>query len=212
LKTLLLIFMSVSLGSAGTLFSNLGTPVYQAGSGSLVEGVAPWITQARPFTVSGSGDFNVTQIDLGMVHQLGASTFVASIWSSNSGAPGTALDSWTLTTAEPLGSCCLLATQTGITGLTLTGGDLYFMVAGPVGSNDGSKQEWADNTIGQIVTVYGSLNGGSTWIAETSTTNAAFDVLGDPVVSSVPEPGTLTLLGGGFVAIAAMLRRKRRLQ
>lgn len=47
----------------------------------------PSITQARPFTVGGSGDFQLTQFDLGITQATGLSTFQASIWTTSSGRP-----------------------------------------------------------------------------------------------------------------------------
>lgn len=215
MRFLFLAFAAVSLQAGPlTLFSDLGTggSVYSTDPGSLVQGSGVGgnsISQARPFTVSGTGDFDVTQIDLGVVHDIG-NTFTASIWTSASSQPGSSLGSWNLTADEPGGSCCLLATQTGITGVTLTGGSQYFMVLEPQKITDASKIEWEPNSLGQISTVFGSLNGGATWIQDGSSSNAAFDVLGTAAATATPEPASLLLVGMGMTILGAVRLRKRQ--
>jgi len=199
MRILLLVFLAAAIpSSASVLFSDLGTggSVYQSGSGAIIQGQSgDNITNARAFTVAGTGDFDVTQFDLGVVEDKNGATtfylntFTASIWTTSSGHPGTELGSWNLSTNEPNGSCCILVSQTGITGITLTGGTQYFMVLGPVASNDGSKVEWENNTTGATTAEVGSVNGGA-WIVGSpgGITNAAFDVLGTASDTGVPEP------------------------
>jgi len=217
-----LAFAAAAEANAGVvLFSDLGPggSVYQAGSGAIVQGLGSNITNARSFSVSGSGQFNVTQIDLAMVEDQKSAntfflnTFTASIWTDNGGIPGTQLGSWNLSTSVPNGTCCGLTTRNGITGVTLTGGDTYFMAAGPVTPSDGSKVEWENNTQGATTLEVGSLNGGVSWIKGGSVTNAAFDVLGvAPPPPSVPEPASLILLGGGLAAVFAARKSRKTAQ
>lgn len=200
--------------ASSTLFSDLGTggSVYTTGPGSNVQGSGVGgnsIEQARPFTVSGTGSFDVTQIDLGVVIDAGNGQFQASIWTDSGNKPGTELSSWDLTTTVAYGSCCGLTTQTGITGLTLDGGTEYFMVLAPPTPTADAKDEWELNSTGANSLILGSITNGSTWISDGTGANLAFDVLGDPAPAATPEPNSLIQLATGLLALMALALRKR---
>jgi hypothetical protein len=217
MKLLLPTMLALSLtADAGTvLFSDLGSPVSFGNLGSVVQGsngnTRNWITQAREFTVSGSGNFDVTQIDLAMMQNGGSSAFMAGIFTNDGAVPGTQIGSWIDLTANAFcgASCYPLATQSGITGITLTGGDTYWMVAGPQSSTATTDVLWMDNTHGSHSLLVASLDGGQHWISDGQGTNAAFDVLGDAVVASVPEPSSLILFTAGMLPLVLAIRRRR---
>jgi hypothetical protein len=125
----------VNSGGGATLFSDLvggGATVYQCCAGLPVSGTGPVgtsFTQANLFTSTASG--SVSQIDLAIGYAGGTNTFYASILTDNGGLPGTELwNQQNLSSSQTVGGCCGLVTITGITGLTLTAGQQYFVVLG----------------------------------------------------------------------------------
>jgi hypothetical protein len=200
------------------LFSDLGTgsTVYSTGSGWLIggsnSGDALSDITADLFTVSGVGNFSVTQIDLGVTNLEGPDTFDAAIFTDVSGAPGSDVGSveWnSLSTSTPFAQCCGLVSITGITGLTLTGGQSYFLILGPANITQDSENVLMSNTLGVSGDVQYSTNGGTSWNDDGTSTLGAFDVLGN--ASSVPEPGSLLLFGTVLIGILGIRRRKSNL-
>jgi PEP-CTERM motif len=213
--------MSVALSSApafagSVLFSDLGTGsnVY-GGGGWIVQGsgapAGPPVINATLFAVAGSGPQSVTQIDLAVLTNSlgGTNTFSASIWTDVSGLPGAQVTgaSWN-NLSTSVSSCCGLVSISGISALTLVGGQQYFLVLAPIAINDSSSNIFAPNTQGIAGIVLASFDGGSDWVnQETSVDEAmgAFDVLG---VSDVPEPTSLLLSATGLAALFALRRRR----
>jgi len=196
---------------AGVLFTDLGPTgsVYNCCTGWTVSGsgaVGNSFVAANEFTVAGIGSLSVGEIDLGVSVADGhAATFYASIWTDDAHSPGTELASWNLSTSTLFGTCCGLVSETGITGLTLTGGQQYFMVLGPLSLSDNSWTPWNWNSTGVTGLDLYSENGGS-WHNNGTQTLGAFEI--DGAASGVPEPGALLLLGTGFIAILGAARRK----
>lgn len=197
---------------ADTLFTDLGPPgnVYNCCTGWTVSGtgtIGTSFTAANLFTVSGSGNFNVSQIDIGIGNVVSPNTFNASVWTDNNGLPGTQLAFFgNLTTNEIFGNCCGMTTISGISGLSLAGGQSYFLVIGPVNINDASWNAWNWNNQGVIGQDLFSNDGGQSWVDNGQQTLGAFDILGSQ--GQVPEPASLFLLGSGLVGALGTLRRK----
>ena len=166
-----------------TFFSNLGPSgnVYNCCAGWVVSGtgyVGTSYTQARLFTSKATG--SVSEIDLGVTYVDGENSFYAAIYTDNHGLPGTLLSRWdNLSSSQNIGGCCALVTIGGISGLTLTAGQNYFMVLGPMSVDDSSFLTWALNTTNDVGGELLSTNGGTTWGANPSTSLlGAFDILG----------------------------------
>jgi hypothetical protein len=95
-----------------------------------------------------------------------------------------------------------LVSITGITGLTLTGGQQYFMVLGPLSFSELSMNGWSENNQGVNGLDLSSVNGGP-WNSNGSQPLGAFAIYGD-----APEPGALLLAGTGLIALLGAARLK----
>lgn len=128
----------------GTLFSDLGPAGAYGGEGWTISGSTSQVTisytVASLFTVEGTGALPVAGIDLAVSQDIPlggqpaqSHTFYASIWTDDSGVPGTEVAGayWSLSTSvQGLGcsglySNCPLVSITDITGVSLTGGQQY---------------------------------------------------------------------------------------
>lgn len=217
--------LAVAAGAApmwagNVIYSDLGTGsnVYNTSSNSWgVQGSAnafsPGLADgiAALFMAQGSGSEAVGQIDLGMWNFSGLQSFTASIWTDVAGKPGAQVSGalWSLAATNAYPGCCALASVTGISGVSLTGGQQYFMVLQPVSYSDNSSNAWIYNSQSVSGDMQSTTNG-TTWSDLGTTSNfAAFDVIGgSSTAPSAPEPASFALGGFGLAALV-MLRRRR---
>lgn len=132
---------------------------------------------ANQFSAGASG--SVSEIDLSVSYGSGANSFYAALYTSNSGQPGTQLARWdNLTSSQSFNNCCGVVSITGITGLSLTAGQSYFLVVGPENLNSNTVEQWNFNTTGATGLSLLSVDGGLTWNNQTQNALGGFDVLG----------------------------------
>lgn len=157
--------------------------------------------------IVGPNNYSLSQIDLGLAHVVGTNEADIVLYGSNSTdtAPEATISSWTVANQPQAGSSdSVLTTISGITGITLTSGNTYFI--GVLPFNSSTYDFW--NVASLTTPGYGyeiTATGGG---PEPTTEAGAFDVIGTPV-ANVPEPLTLSIFGAGLCGLAFGVWRRR---
>jgi hypothetical protein len=214
------ICLSTVTANADTIFSDLGSgsnvydPTSAAGVWGSGIGGGP-LTPASQFTAGGTGSMNVTQIDVAVAQRFNdvnfPGTFQVKIWTSSSNLPGAVLyTSPNLTPSAVYDTSAQhpLETISGITGLSLTAGQTYFMSVNVVDRTGDAawyrnlSQPSPNQTTGLVLDFNGTA-----WGPSGTPYLPAFDILGSAPVTGVPEPCTMLLLGLSLMGVAGIRKK-----
>ena len=148
----------------------------------------------------------------------GAGTFQVSIWSDNSGVPGTVLDFAPVGDGNQTATANLIggtggwdeyAYSAGFGAFTnLSADTTYFLVIQETESEPSGTWGW-ETTSSAPGGAFLEGNDGTGWTSLPET--LAFELTGPPATSAVPEPASLPLLCAGFVVLIGAWRRSRAL-
>ena len=213
--------IGASVANADIVYSDLGpsaAPYFDA-NGRAVTGSgvgAPGYEEvAVPFTPT--SNYDLTEIDLavtfsGISGVFGSDSATVTLESSVAGAPGTSIASWSISNL-PSSSTGTTLDSISASGVSVTAGAQYWLVVSPT-NNNGNTSDTDDfwDTNSNPTGVFGNeeINNGSGWASLAPYDLAAFDVLGTPLTSPVPEPASASLAIAGFALIAAGWARTRR--
>jgi hypothetical protein len=194
----ILIFSASATRADETIYSNIPatSPFYVADSTYVVNGVNSALAMA--FTPSGS--FDLTEIILGINYQGTPGPVTVTLNSDSGDAPGTVLESWSVTGMPDFysGVTNVLETATPTSTIGLTSGDQYWI---EISSTPPTLSGWYFNDTSAEGTIWGADFG-----TMTDQINGSFDVQG---VSVTPEPATWLLCGIGLASV--FLGKRRRL-
>jgi hypothetical protein len=200
----ILVVLSVP-ASADIVFSNFGPDnSYDPSVGLTIES-SPFEFAESAMGFTPSGDFTLTQIDVGITYVFGTNSVMLSLNSDSSGLPDGVIESWTLTGLPPFGPTSnIVQTVMPVSPVSLLSGTQYWLVASPIASDTGSA--WNINSIGSTGPF--TQNFGSGFETPGIGAQGAFAVLGVPVPE--PNPTSLLLATVLLACLGVALRRRVR--
>jgi hypothetical protein len=210
----LCLLLSCPASFAGTIVSNLAAgDTFNGTFGGLAVAGSDIVYQAVAQLFTSPGNFDVTQIDIGLVYQFGTNSAMVSLWTDSGGQPGTELGSWIPSNFPASGSLGGNMTSlsggqiiAGITGVELLTGQSYFLAAVP-GAADTALTWYLQNPSVPALNVYvQEVSPAGAWAQQATEPDGAYAVFGNTFVpASVPEPASTLLVLGGLAA--CILRR-----
>ena len=206
---LVLISVSASI-QAGAIVSTFGPgDSYQSCCG--LGNVFP-ADLAYAFQTPIGSDYTFTGAALALSEGIGSTNAVDIFLAGDaSGQPGAILESFHLVNfLGPAGAANPPVVVTSVINPVLTAGGVYWLIEAPTTSGNGVNWLTALIPSTDPLRASGVGNSGPWTVANVSVLGnnpGAFDIFANPVAPSVPEPGTVLLMGSGF-GLAALYKRR----
>jgi hypothetical protein len=204
-----------AIGGASTIFNDLSTGAIPSSivfnGGYQVQGSGfGQSLMAAEFTPGTSVSLAEFDVAIGFGGP-GDGNILLELFNDSAGLPGSQIgsNSWTFSApADPASGGNLPVSRIAVSGVNLTGGTPYWLVALPGDAN--TTALWALNDLIPSAQGPHAFKGSGSWTALNAPSNffdTAFAVIG----SDAPEPGSFELLGCGLLAAAFAGWRKRRI-
>jgi hypothetical protein len=203
--TLLFAVPAVSRADS-VLFTNFAAgSSFNTGIGNVV-GFDNNYAQGDTFTPTASADLSSLDIALSCFSAC-PDNFRVSLDANKSGTPGAALESFSVSGASlrVFGNNNPPLVLNSVLIPLLTAGTEYWVT---VSSDPNDSIAWNLNSTGDTSSEAISTDGGTTWFAPSGLTPGAYQVNGTTLVSSVPEPSTLSLM---LLALGLVLVMRKRI-
>jgi hypothetical protein len=156
----------------------------------------------------------VTQVDIGLSLTSGTNAAVVDLMEDRNGAPGAILETYDFVNQMgPTGTQNPPLQATSITNPILYANTVYWLAVFPASPTANTSAEWNFNNQTVIGLIDQSTDNGGTWFSTGGGgTLGAFEIFGNPVGNSTPEPATATLLFAGLSTAGGLglLKRRRR--
>jgi hypothetical protein len=187
------------------VFSNFDSSFsYNTGGGNFIgnglDGTGSNYAQGAAFTPTTSADFSSLDIALSNFFGTNTDTLTVSLDANSSGAPGAALESFTVSPGVlgTFGNNNAPLALNSVLDPLLTAGTQYWVTVSDAAGIDSNVWNWNDT--GDTSSEAISTDGGTTWFSPSGLTPGAYQVNGTPM-QTVPAPS----IGVGFPAFLAVV-------
>ncbi len=193
-------------GAATLAWDNLTTATINSSRGPQTTNTAP---RALVFSATASGDVASIDVPISMrIGFTGGADFEFAFYADGGTAPGAAIGGSAIGSTTSPGFTPEIVSVSGWTGVSLTAGSTYWLVAAITASSP-AEGYWYHGDPAAAGASFASGDSGATWSTNgVSTLGGHLARIELTDLAAVPLPATLPLLGAAFLLIGARARRR----